>query len=120
MNKVFITTLSFLLLFCSELKAQQYENTWHLGGSGNVSIDAITTDTSGNIYTVGRFSDTVDFDFGPSAATLIASNSMDLFINKIDSNGNFIWVKQIEGSVFPVTKGIKIDQAGDLIVIGSF
>lgn len=120
MNKVFITTLSFLLLFCSELKAQQYENTWHLGGSGNVSIDAITTDTSGNIYTVGRFSDTVDFDFGPSTATLIASNSMDLFINKIDSNGNFIWVKQIEGSVFPVSKGINIDQAGDLIVIGSF
>ena len=64
-----------------------------------VRINGVATDTFNNVYTTGSFKDTVDFD--PSTIgvyNLIATNSgnEDGFVSKLDSNGNFVWAKQIK------------------------
>lgn len=58
---------------------------------------AVSVDSFSNIYTVGQFAQTVDFD--PSAAVypLTASSFSNAFIIKLDSSGNFRWVKALEG-----------------------
>ncbi|NBN90784.1 MAG: hypothetical protein EBV24_10915, partial [Actinobacteria bacterium] len=57
---------------------------------------AITLDASGNFYIAGYFGGSADFDPGAGTSSL-TTNDMDAFILKLDSNGDFQWVKQITG-----------------------
>ena len=64
-----------------------------LGGTGLDRGYDITTDSNGNIYVVGGFFNTVDFDPGPSVSNLTSIGSNDAFVLKLDPSGNFLWVK---------------------------
>ena len=56
-------------------------------------------DANNNIYTIGWFAGTVDFDPGPNVVNLSsATNIRNTFITKMDSSGNLIWAKQLSGS----------------------
>lgn len=62
---------------------------------GNPSSEAescndVLTDTLGNIYTGGYFANSVDFDPGSGTRFVNPSGTADAFIQKLDSNGNFI------------------------------
>ncbi len=52
----------------------------------------IDLDSDVNIYCSGYFEGTVDFDPGPGMS-FPPSNAVDVYINKLDSSGNFLWVK---------------------------
>ncbi len=90
------------------------------GYGGNAESYFMEIDTNGNIYSIGLFSGTVDFDPSPSNASMLtASVTPSWFIQKLDKNGNFIWVRSIynsEGSV----RSFKVDDSGDLYIIGEF
>lgn len=61
---------------------------------------AMTTDVADNIYLTGLFTSTCDFDPGPAVYNLTSLNfSTDVFISKLDLDGNFIFAKQIGGDV---------------------
>lgn len=83
---------------------------------------SITTDTLGNVYTTGYFNDTVDFD--PGLGTAIDAGKDDIFIQKLDSAGNFLWVKTMKrasiGGVTNIGKSIVIDQGGNIYSTGFF
>ncbi|MBK9719389.1 MAG: hypothetical protein IPO85_18120 [Saprospiraceae bacterium] len=53
---------------------------------------AVSIDGSNNVLLTGSFAGTVDFDPGPGVFNLTASSS-DIFILKLDANGNLLWVK---------------------------
>jgi gliding motility-associated-like protein len=57
-----------------------------------------TLDVSGNIYTVGAFSGTTDFDPGTGTFTLTSIGITDVFITKSDNSVNFVWAIQIGGA----------------------
>jgi len=81
---------------------------------------AVTTDAVGNVYTTGFFSNTVDFDPGAGVYNLTEQGfgSDDMFISKLDSNGNFIFAKQIGGNGSEIPKGIALDNAGNIYTTG--
>jgi len=84
---------------------------------------AIKTDASGNVYTTGTFDDLVDFDPGAGTANLTASASTEIFIHKMDSSGNFVWVKSFTGgSGSSANKGfgIDVDASGNVYTTGSY
>ena len=69
-----------------------------MGGPKDDFAHALAVDFSGNVYTTGFFADTVDFNPGAGAFTLVSvfpSNPSlirdQAFISKLDASGNFVW-----------------------------
>lgn len=90
---------------------------------GNVNDDKgnkITSDSNGNIFIVGTFTDTVDFDPGPGVSNLIPIGYTDIFVSKFDGSGNLIWAKQFGGSVHDGATGIAVDATGNVYATGNF
>ncbi len=89
-------------------------------GSGYFNYGVLLRDVSGNIYLGGTFYNVCDFDPGPGGAVLTSSGPSDLFFAKYDSNGNFIWVKNIGGPGCTVNGGVparaSLDASGGLCI----
>ena len=66
--------------------------TYADGSSATVAVDA-----AGNVYITGGFIGTADFDPGPGTFTMTAATTgqTDIFIAKLDANGDFVWAKGI-------------------------
>ncbi len=90
-----------------------------IGGTSTEEAVGIAVDTNGNVYTTGRFQGTVDFDPGPGTAQLI-SQGIDIFISKLDANGNYVWAKQIGGTGLDAAYAIALDNFGNVYTTGSF
>lgn len=95
------------------------------GGSGDVQMNSIHIDVSGNVYTTGGFRSTVDFD--PGAATFnltsAAAGFNSTFISKLDANGNFVWAKMLGGTstnYHCMGFDIKTDVSGNVYTVGQF
>ncbi len=91
-----------------------------MGSFGLDSAIAMTIDSSENIYLTGYFSQTVDFDLGSGVFNLVASGFYDIFVNKIDSSGNFIWAKKMGGTSADFGYSITLDNSGNIYTTGSF
>ena len=91
-----------------------------MGGSGFDDGLSIALDASGNVYTTGNFEGIVDFDPGAGEANLISSGSYDIFVQKLDTNGDFLWAKQMGGPNFDRGQSIVVDTSGNVYVTGMF
>ena len=90
-----------------------------IGAADRDYAEDIVFDVAGNILITGGFQNLVDFD--PNAGVSILSSissSYDAFILKLDSQGNFIWVKQLGGSLDEVSKSIACDSLGSIYTVG--
>jgi hypothetical protein len=85
----------FLIKFDSEGN-YIWGNTWG-GPSADYSRD-INYDGSDCIYITGNFKNTVDFDPGPGIDEHTVTGTKDLFLSKINADGNFVWAKTWGGS----------------------
>ena len=87
-------------------------------------VTDLKIDSSENVYFIGTFKGTIDFDPGPGTFFLTNTNlngTVQLFIEKLDSNGNFVWAKQIGDSVaYTLNSSCYVTQSGDLLVISGF
>ena len=92
----------------------------HMGGAGDYGSD-IAVDSSGSVYTTGSFEGTVDFDPGSGIVNLTsAATSIDIFVSKLDSAGNFVWAKSMGGIFDDVGNGIAVDGSGSVYTTGIF
>ncbi|WP_118953139.1 SBBP repeat-containing protein [Taibaiella helva] len=88
----------------------------------------IAVDASGNIYISGTYGSfgapgTVDFDPGPGAYTLNTGGNpytTDVFVVKLNANGEFVWAKQLGGDKNDGSTGIALTGTGDVLVTGNF
>ena len=98
------------------LWAKQIGSASALSDYGN----GVTVDGSGNVYITGQFQGTVDFDPGAGVFNLTSVGAYDVFIQKLDANGNFLWAKQIGSSGSDIGYAIKIDGSGNVYTTGVF
>lgn len=97
--------------------------TWakRVGGTGIDIAASLALDSAGNIYTTGLFSSTnADFDPSGSVFTLASAGGTDVFIDKLDSLGNFVWAKRFGGSLADYGNGVAVDSAGNVYTTGQF
>ncbi len=98
-----------------------------LGGNFLNFGRSIDVDADGNVYTTGSFEGTGDFDPGPGIYNLTSNNEFDIFISKLNKNGDFLWAKSIGGISSTVANpkadtgyGIVTDMDGNVYVCGAF
>lgn len=122
MNTKSLLIIAIIWLFGCNLNAQNIGLDWakSIGGTGSDYCKSITTDVMGNIYLTGYFNNTVDFDPGSGVFNLSSNGSSDIFIQKLDSSGNLIWVKSIGGSSYDEAYSITTDNIGNVYVTGFF
>lgn len=91
------------------------------GNTGSDGAWSIATDRIGNVFTTGGFSGEVNFNSGGSPETLTSlSNSLDTFILKLDSSGNYLWAKGLAGSGSDTGISINLDRIGNVYTAGIF
>lgn len=115
-----ISALFLLLGFSNVLNAQSYTWAKNMGGTSLDNGLSVVTDATGNVYTTGYFQGTADFDPGSGVFNLTAFGSTDIFVTKMDANGNLVWAKQLGGSSGDVARSIKVDGSGNTYIIGQF
>ncbi len=74
----------------------------------------VVADDNGNTYYTGEFSGTSVF----GNDTVISNGSRDVFISKLDPNGNFLWTISFGGSNSDKGKDIEMDAAGNIYCTG--
>jgi len=107
----------------STVNAQNFYFNWanRVGNTYNDNVSSIAVDNSGNVYSIGSFENTVDFN--PGAGTVYLSSSgaaKDIYILKLDANGNFIWAKRIGSTNDDYGSSICVEASGNVYATGSF
>ncbi len=91
-----------------------------LGGTLTDEGRSVTIDAVGNVYTIGSFNGTGDFDPGAGTFNLTSSGGSDVFVSKLDAAGDFVWAKKLGGTVIDIGYGITVDAAGNVYTTGYF
>ncbi len=86
----------------------------------NASTECIQVDAASNVYVVGHFTLTADFDPGPGVFNLTTINQNDAFILKLDPAGNFLWAKSHGGPMSEIAYSVTISVAGIVYTTGYF
>jgi hypothetical protein len=90
------------------------------GNAAGAKGNSISLDASGDVYSTGYFSGTVDFDPGTGTDNHASAGGNDAYISRLDANGNFIWAKQLGGSGGDQGFSISVDGAGNVYSSGYF
>ena len=119
-NVITITSLAVWLLITYNLNAQTYKWTTTSGGTGQDGASSIAVDGNGNVYTTGYFQGTVDFDPSSGVDYHTSSGGPDIYIQKVDVSGNFLWAKTFGGTFDDYGNAIAVDGNGNVYTTGKF
>jgi hypothetical protein len=107
-----------------------WAKTW--GGSSDDGANHVAVDGSGNLYVVGDFVGTVDFDPDPAKTDIHTSHkgTIDAYLSKFDSTGAFQWARTWGGAPAGTPQnafdgrdtayGVGVDSLGNAYVVGPF
>ena len=110
----------FLIITCNRIIAQNFKWAKQLGGGSCDGGSSIAIDENENIYTTGHFYGTADFDPGAGTCYLTTAGYHDIFISKLDYNGNYVWAKKMGGESTDKGYSIVIDSQGNIYTVGIF
>jgi Secretion system C-terminal sorting domain len=119
-RKIFLLVcISCLYLITIHTNAQT--TTWVKPFKPNSSTNSVTvadvgTDGSGNVYTVGSFKGTVNFNYGGVATNLTSAGGFDVFITKHNSAGILQWAHRIGNTADDEAAAIGI--GNNAVVVG--
>lgn len=85
------------------------------GVYGDVGQD-IAVDSEGNVYITGYFAQTADF----GSTNLVCSNRTEIFVAKLDPEGNWLWARQADGPYENSSFGIALDAMANVYITGYF
>jgi len=77
-------------------------------------VNSVAADKSGNTYITGGFSDTLTI----GGLKLFSKGHSDIFLAKIDTDGNPAWLRQAGGSESDEAYGIALDNLNNVYITG--
>ncbi len=89
------------------------------GGLGDDIAASIAVDSSGNCHITGSYPDAVTFGSTTLTNTGLPG-TLDGYLAKYDTSGNFVWAKSIRGSDDESAVAVATDNADNVYVTGSF
>ncbi|WP_052600073.1 T9SS type A sorting domain-containing protein [Aureispira sp. CCB-QB1] len=85
----------------------------------DLEVVDMAVSSEGNVVSVGLFKGTKDFDPGAGVHNLTSgSNVNNIFIQKLDSNGNFLWAEALASLGNQYNPTVTLDTEGNIIVSG--
>lgn len=102
------------------VNAEQFDWAKGFGSSVQDEGKSIATDASGNVYITGTFRFTADFDPGTDTFELTTAGGSDVFVQKLNAAGDFVWAVNMGGTNFETVRSVFVDNAGFVYVTGSF
>lgn len=110
-----------LLAFVS-LNAQEFQWAGRITGVSDDRVSDVVGDKFGNVYTLGTFHSNVDFNPSTTVTYTMSSSSGsdDVYIQKMDSAGNFLWAKKFGGNSEDRPGRVAVDDAGNVYFTGKY
>jgi hypothetical protein len=91
---------------------------------GSASAAGVALDPDDNVYVVGQFSGTVDFETGPGTVTATADGSVAGYLLKVAPGGTVVWVREVgqrpTPPMFVGLNGLEWTIGSTLLVSGTF
>lgn len=112
-----VLLLSFIV-FTSKGQAVQWAKA--MGSSGSNWGFGLAVDDGGNVISTGWFMGTVDFDPGTGTANRSSVGDEDVYVQKLDMNGNFLWAVSFGGTGSDRGYDITTDDQGNVYLSGNF
>lgn len=94
-----------------------------MGGANYDEAYSLDLDPTGmgDVYTTGYFDVSADFDPGADTFNLSSLNgSSDIFVSKLDHNGNFVWAKSFGGTRADIGYYITLDAVNQVHLAGNY
>lgn len=107
-------------VYTLEVKEQPHGWVRVWGGTDFETGYDIATDSANNVYSVGTFMQTVDFDPGPGVDSRSSAGIWDCYLVKYDSKGVYKWAKTWGGIDSDSPGGVVVDGLGNIYVCGAF
>ena len=107
--------LLFFVLASYFSNAQKYEWAISAGTAGTeLGNDLATDPVSGNNHIVGTFNNTLTL----GSFTLVSNGGNDVFVAKLDRNGNYLWAQSFGSTANDEGWGITYDASGNVYATG--
>jgi hypothetical protein len=90
----------------------------NMGGISTDIGNGIFADNQGAVYTTGYFSETADFDPSENTANIVTHGDIDIFISKLNADGEFVWAYPFGGSQADIGRAICVNELGTLYITG--
>lgn len=95
---------------------------WHgqIAGSESNRVHELQFDNEDNVYYVGRFEGTADFNFGSVSTQLMSRIGQDTFVLKLGSDGSVQHISQVVQQASSSYRSIAVDAVGNVYVAADF
>lgn len=90
------------------------------GGTMSDVSNSIALDGMDNVYTTGKFEGTIDLDPSAGTSNFTSNGASDIFVQKLDAAGSFIWANSIGGALGDNSHSIDTDAAGNVFITGLY
>jgi hypothetical protein len=109
-------------LFIMKLNSDgSYGWTKRAGGSGLDVAYSVTTDGSNNVYVVGSFTGTANFNTDGGTDNLSAGGIQDdIFVMKLNSDGSYAWTERVGANTADTAFSVTTDGSNNVYVAGRF
>ncbi|MBL7963539.1 MAG: hypothetical protein JNM31_06810 [Flavobacteriales bacterium] len=112
------TTFDAMVVKLSPLGAFIWGKTW--GSANTETVYGLATDAAGSIYATGSVGNLTDLDPGPGVSNVGGNGQQDIYVQKLDANGDFVWGLGLGGTANDMGWGIAVSPAGEAVVTGEF
>ena len=91
-----------------------------VGSNDDDEVVSVAVDNAGNVYVVGYYFMAIDFDPDSiNSFVLTPTGSSSGFIWKLDSSGNFVWAKSLDGTGLVGINCIKLNASNNIFICGT-
>ncbi|XLQ20730.1 MAG: SBBP repeat-containing protein [Candidatus Moraniibacteriota bacterium] len=99
-----------------------YAYTYTIGSTGYDYGEGVVVDSVGNVYMIGFFENSVEFNTTGSGVSDIHTShgSRDIFITKYNADGSYDYTYTMGGSSYDYGYGIAVDSSDNIYMTGSF
>jgi len=109
-----------LTIFSQTVSLEWVKTYGSTSNVGEVFGSKTLIDLQGNLFVIGEFANTVDFDPSSNVFNLTSNGAKDIYIQKLDSNGILLWAKHIGGLGIETFADAALDNTGNLVIVGNF